>query len=87
MPGSAGGGRSDARQGNAAGGDPPPTMTPARGREIIDFVWEAFRVSIRLACRAVPAPRATYHYRSRRPEQSPEKTHSRDWLSVQCDLA
>ena len=42
-----GGRRSDARQGNAAGGYPPQTMTPARGRELIDFVREAFRVSIR----------------------------------------
>jgi putative transposase len=46
-------------------------MTPARGREMIDFVRDAFRVSIRGACRAIPACRATYHYRSRRPEQAP----------------
>jgi putative transposase len=45
-------------------------MTPARGREMIDFVRGAFRVSIRKACRAIPACRATYHYRSRRPEQA-----------------
>jgi putative transposase len=44
-------------------------MTPARGREMIDFVREAFRVSIR--CRAIPACRGTYHYRSRRTEQAP----------------
>src|SRR6516165_10268391 len=46
-------------------------MTPARGREMIDFVRNAFRVLIRRACRAVPACRANYHYRSRRPEQAP----------------
>jgi putative transposase len=46
-------------------------MTPAREREMIDFARAAFRVSIRRACRAIPACRATYHYRSRRPEQAP----------------
>jgi putative transposase len=44
-------------------------MTPARGREMIDFVHSAFGVSIRKACRAIPACRATYQYRSHRPEQ------------------
>src|SRR5215470_19648705 len=33
-----GGRRSHARQRDVAGGDPPQTMTPARGREMIDFV-------------------------------------------------
>ncbi|GJE01651.1 hypothetical protein GMJLKIPL_3585 [Methylobacterium isbiliense] len=37
---------------------------------MVDFVRTAFRVSVRRACRAVPAPRSTYHYRSRRPEQA-----------------
>ena len=45
-------------------------MTPARGRETVDFARTAIRVSVRRACRAVPAPRSTYHYRSRRPEQA-----------------
>jgi len=36
---------------------------------MIDFVKAAFRVSIRRACRAVPAPRSTYHYTSVRPPQ------------------
>lgn len=45
-------------------------MTPARGREMVDFVRTVFRVSIRRACRAMLAPRSTYHYRSRRPEQA-----------------
>src|SRR5215467_5156367 len=58
--------RFNARQGDAAGGDPTQTMTPARGREMIDFARAAFQVSIRRSCRAVPACRATYHYRSRR---------------------
>jgi putative transposase len=53
-------------------------MTPVRGREMIDFVREAFQVSIRRACRAVPAPRATYHYRSRRPEQAPLRKRIRE---------
>jgi hypothetical protein len=62
----------------AAGGDPPQTMTPARGREMIDFARAAFQVSIRRACRAVPACRATYHYRSRRPEQAPLRKRIRE---------
>ena len=60
---------------DAAGGDPPKTITPARGREMIDFVR---RVSIRRACRSVPASRATYHYRSRRPEQAPLRKRIRE---------
>jgi transposase InsO family protein len=36
---------------------------------MIDFAKTAFQVSIRRACRAVPAPRSTYHYRSIRPPQ------------------
>jgi putative transposase len=38
---------------------------------MIDFVRDAFRVSIRKACRAIPACRGTYNYRSRRTEQAP----------------
>jgi HTH-like domain len=70
--------RPDARQGDAAGGDPPKTMTPARGREMIDFVRDAYAVSIRRACRAIPACRASYHYRSRRPEQAPLRKRIRE---------
>lgn len=36
---------------------------------MVDFVRTAFQVSIRRACRAVPAPRSSYHYRSVRPPQ------------------
>jgi len=53
-------------------------MTPARGREMIDFARAAFQVSIRRSCRAVPACRATYHYRSRRPEQAPLRKRIRE---------
>jgi len=53
-------------------------MTPARGREMIDFVRSAFRVSIRRACRTIRACRATYHYRSRRPEQAPLRKRIRE---------
>ncbi len=60
----------------------PQNITPARGREMIDFVWEAFRVSIRRACRAVPAPRATYHYRSRRPGPAPLRKRIRDMAAT-----
>lgn len=44
-------------------------LTPVRGREMIDFVRAAFQVSIRRACRAVPAPRSSYPYTSVRPPQ------------------
>jgi putative transposase len=37
---------------------------------MVEHVRGAFHVSIRRACRALPAPRSTYHYRSRRPEQA-----------------
>ena len=57
-------------QGDASGGGPPQTMTPARGCEMTDQVRTAFGVSIRKVCRAIPACRATYHYCSRRPEQA-----------------
>lgn len=65
-------------QGDAGGSDPPKTMTPARGREMIDLVRSSFRVLIRRASRAVPARRATYHYRSRRPEQVPLRKRIRE---------
>src|SRR5215831_3625089 len=52
--------------------------TAARGREMIDFVRAAFQVSIRRACRTVPACRATYHYRSRRSEQAPLRKRIRE---------
>ena len=45
---------------------------------MIDFVRGAFGVSIRKACRAIPACRATYHYRSRRPEQAPLRKRIRE---------
>jgi transposase InsO family protein len=57
-------------------------MTPARGREMIDFARAAFRVSIRRACRAIPACRATYHYRSRRPEQAPLRQRIREIAEI-----
>ena len=37
---------------------------------MIDFVRTCFRISVRRACRAVPACRATYHYRSVRADQA-----------------
>jgi len=37
---------------------------------MIDFVRICFKVSVRRACRAVPACRATYHYRSVRADQA-----------------
>ena len=37
---------------------------------MVDHVLEAWQVSIRRACRALPMERSTYHYRSRRTEQA-----------------
>ena len=45
---------------------------------MIDFVQGAFHVSIRKACRALPACRATCHYRSRRPDQVPLRKRIRE---------
>jgi putative transposase len=45
---------------------------------MIDVVRAAFQVSIRRACRTVPACRATYHYRSRRSEQAPLRKRIRE---------
>jgi len=45
---------------------------------MINFVRGAFDVSIRKACRAIPACRATCHYRSRRPEQTPLRKRVRE---------
>lgn len=45
---------------------------------MVDFVRTAFGVSIRRACRAVPAPRSTYHYVSRRPPQEPLRKRIRE---------
>src|SRR5690606_9512751 len=57
------------RQGDADRGHPKKALAPARCREMIDFVKTVFGVSVRRACRAVPAPRSTYHYAPRRPPQ------------------
>jgi putative transposase len=38
---------------------------------MVDQVRTVWRVSIRRACRAVPADRSTYHYRSKRAGQPP----------------
>jgi len=45
---------------------------------MIDFVRTCFQVSIRRACRAVPACRGTHHYRSRRPDQTPLRARIRE---------
>jgi putative transposase len=45
---------------------------------MVDVVRTVFRGSIRRACRAVPAPRSTDHYRSRRPEQAALKQRIRE---------
>jgi putative transposase len=61
-------GRSVARQGDAAGRDPPKTLKLARKRQLVDHARSTWRVSIRRACRALPVDRSTY--RSRRAGQA-----------------
>ena len=63
-------GRPVARQGDAAGRDPPKVLKPARQRQMVDYARSTWRVSIRRACRALPVERSTYHYRSRRAGQA-----------------
>jgi putative transposase len=64
------GGRSVARQGDAAGRHPPKNMRPARKRQLVDEVRSVWQVSIRRACQALPVDRSTYHYRCKRTGQA-----------------
>src|SRR5438045_2473451 len=59
-----------ARQGDAAGRDPPKNMKPARKRQMVDEVRSVWQISIRRACQALPVDRSTYHYRSKRTGQA-----------------
>ena len=52
-------GRSVARQGDAAGRDPPKALKPARKRQLVDHARATWRVSIRRACRALPVEPTT----------------------------
>ena len=45
---------------------------------MIDFVRSCFQVSVRRACRGVPASRSSYHYRSIRPDQAPLRRRIRE---------
>lgn len=45
---------------------------------MIDHVRGCFQVSVRRACRSVPAPRSSYHYRSIRPDQAPLRQRIRE---------
>ncbi|WP_315727959.1 MULTISPECIES: IS3 family transposase [unclassified Bradyrhizobium] len=64
------GGRSVARQGDAAGRDPPKAVKPGRKRKLVDEVCDEWQVSIRRACEALEFDRSTYHYRSHRSDQA-----------------
>ena len=48
-------------------------MKPARRRQLVDEVREAWKVSIRKACQALLIDRSLYTYKSRRGEQAPLK--------------
>ena len=45
-------------------------MKPGRARQLVDYLCQSYRISVRRACRAYPLDRSTYHYRSRRPDQA-----------------
>ncbi|WGR73012.1 IS3 family transposase [Bradyrhizobium sp. ISRA432] len=64
------GGGPIARQGDAAGRDPPKAVKPGRKRKLVDDVCGEWQVSIRKACAALEFDRSTYHYKSRRPNQA-----------------
>jgi len=57
--------RSVARQGDAAGRDPPKAVQPGRRGKLVDEVRNEWQVSIRRACAALEFDRLTYHYKSR----------------------
>ena len=48
-------------------------LKPARRRQLVDEVREAWKVSIRKACQALLIDRSLYTYKSRRGEQAPLK--------------
>src|SRR5206468_3741419 len=64
------GGRSEPRQGDAAGRPPPKTLKPARKRKLVDEMRGEWGVSIRRACGVFLVDTSTYHYKSRRAGQA-----------------
>ena len=63
-------GRSEPRQGDAAGRAPPKALKPVRKRKLVDELRGDWDVSIRRACRVFLVDTSTYHYKSRRPGQA-----------------
>src|SRR5262245_46190597 len=66
----AAGGELEPRQGNAARRYSKKNVKPGRARQLVDYLCQSYRISVRRACRAYPLDRSTYHYRSRRPDQA-----------------
>src|SRR6185369_915335 len=64
------GGRSQPRQGDAAGRYPAKTLRPVRKRKLVDEMRGEWNVSIRRACRVLLFDTSSYHYKSRRPGQA-----------------
>jgi putative transposase len=53
-------------------------MTLSRRRVVVDNLRGDWKVSIRRACSAIKAVRATYHYKSRRPDRLPLRTRIKE---------
>lgn len=63
-------GRSVVGQGHAAGRAAKKALRPARRRQLVDQVREAWKVLVRKACEALRIDRSLYTYKSRRGEQA-----------------
>jgi putative transposase len=57
-------------------------VTPAQRRTVVTWAEEAYRVSERRACRALPVHRSIVRYRSRRPTREPLRRRLREPAAV-----
>ena len=56
----AAGGEPEPGQGNASGRHPAKNVKPGRARQLVDYLRESYRISVRRACQAYPLDRSTY---------------------------
>lgn len=57
-------------------------VSAAQGRTVVTWAQEAYRVSQRRACRALPAPRSSVRYRSLKPPREPLRRRLRELAAV-----